>query len=73
MPFVYKYVNPTTKQAEYVGIVKSDDGLKKRIAQHQRDDWYKNSFYSIYYTHVETQTDAEALEAHFIALYETYK
>ena len=73
MPFVYKYVNHKTKEVEYVGIVKSDDGLEKRLLQHERDEWFCPMTYEIYYTHVETQTDAEALEAHFIALYESHK
>lgn len=73
MPYIYKYVNKDTKETEYVGIVKKDDGLTKRLIQHKRDAWFYPLTYEIYYTYVETQTDAEALEAHFIALYESYK
>lgn len=69
MPYIYKYVNKETEQVEYVGIIKSDSNFPGRFYQHSTDPWYVPNKYQIYYAEVETQTDAEALEGHFIATY----
>lgn len=69
MPFVYKYVNRNTDDVEYVGISRDKERLYKRFADHSRDPWYEPFKYDIYYSEVASQTDAEALEGHFIAHY----
>ena len=73
MPYIYKYVNKETDDVEYVGIIKADSNFPRRFDQHKSDSWYKPNKYTIYYSAVESQTDAEALEGHFISLYESYK
>lgn len=69
MPYIYKYVNKDTNEVEYVGIIKADSNFPNRFTQHKSDGWYKPDKYKIYYKQLESQTDAEALEGHFIALY----
>lgn len=73
MPYIYKYVNKETEAVEYVGIIKSDSNFPGRFEQHERDPWYVKDKYDIYFSEVETQTDAEALEGHFISLYGSNK
>ena len=73
MPYIYKYVNNETEEPEYVGITKGDyEGLCRRLKAHERDEWHRQGKYTIFYAEVKTQADAEVLEGHFIALYETY-
>ncbi len=69
MPYVYKYVNRQTKDVEYVGIVKKESNFPNRFLQHKNDSWYEFGKYDIYFAEVESGTDAEALEGHFIKLY----
>ena len=45
--------------------------FKNRIKSHKRDPWYKNGQWVIEYRKVDTKTDAEALEGHFIHKYGT--
>ena len=73
MPYVYKYVNRESNDVEYVGISKTQEGFYKRIADHKRDKWYTENKYDVYYFEVDSQTDAESLEGHFIALYRSYE
>ena len=73
MPYIYKYVNKDTDDVEYVGIIKSDSNFPNRFIQHKSDGWYQPDKYKIYFKQLKSQTDAEALEGHFIALYGSYK
>ena len=68
--FVYKYIDIKDNIVKYVGITKD---LKRRIKDHKKDKWYNLSTYSIYYLEVNSRCDAEMLEGHFIALYETHR
>lgn len=69
MPYIYKYVNCKTQDVEYVGIINKDSNFPRRFDQHKRDAWYEPFKYDIYYAQVQSQTDAEALEGHFISFY----
>ena len=73
MPYIYKYVNRRTEEPVYVGISRDYNTLIRRFVQHEHDYWYVEGDWDIYYSEVATQNDAEALEGHYIALYETYK
>ncbi len=74
---VYKYIDLADDIVKYVGITYGDSSnLKKRIYQHRiNDNWANISNYNIQYQDfdVNSRTDAEMLEAHYIALYQTYK
>lgn len=73
MPYIYKYVITSSGQPVYVGITNGDrEALVRRIAQHRHDDWADNESYTIYYAYVKSKSDAEVLEGHYIAVYETY-
>lgn len=73
MPYIYKYVNKDTDDVEYVGIITSENNFPNRFIQHKSDGWYEPNKYKIYYKQLKTKTDAEALEGHFIAFYQSYK
>lgn len=73
MPFIYKYVNKKSKCVEYVGIINKDTNFPRRFDQHKRDPWWEFDKYEIFYAPVESQTDAEALEGHFISVYRSYE
>lgn len=72
MAYIYRYVNKKNGITEYVGIITKESNFPRRFEQHKRDPWYEFGKYDIYYAVVESQTDAEALEGHFIAEYESY-
>lgn len=76
MGYVYRYTDAEDGIIKYVGIVWSDNRtLKQRIKEHEREPIFQGYKWIIEYidTEVETRTDAEYLEAHYISLYETYK
>ena len=76
MTCVYRYTDKTDGKIKYVGIVYGKTrSLIDRIAEHERDPWYKNGEWLIEYleSDVKTRNDAEMLEAHYIALYGTDK
>lgn len=77
MAYVYRYIDNSDGIIKYVGIVWSEDRtLTQRIYEHQRnDDWCKNGDFTIEYieSNINTRTDAEYFEAHYISLYGTDK
>jgi len=73
MPYVYYYKDTNDDTVKYVGLIKEDHNFPLRFAQHKNDSWYAEGNWSIWYLPVETRTDAEALEAHYIALFGTWK
>lgn len=77
MGYVYRYTDLDDNQIKYVGIVWSDNRtLEQRIKEHKYNDWWcRDGRWKIEYItkNIETRTDAEYLESHYIALYETDK
>lgn len=75
MGYVYKYIDKSDNIVKYVGIVwKRTRTLKERIDEHRRNDkWCIGKNWTIKYIekNINTRTDAEYLEAHFVALYKT--
>ena len=74
MPYVYRYKDMIDGKYKYIGIVKGDTlkCLERRIKQHRKDDWMRFSEYLVTYIEVASICDAESIEGHLIALYETY-
>lgn len=73
---VYRYIDTTINKVVYVGIITSKDRkrcLEDRLKEHRVKDRWATGSYSIDYFIVNSRTDAEAFESHFIAYYETYK
>lgn len=60
---------------KYIGIVKGDtySNLTRRIKQHRKEVWFKNSEFEVDYIEVPTICDAEAIEGSLIGKYQTYK
>lgn len=75
MPYVYRYKDLFDERYKYIGIVKGDtyNALVRRIKQHRKDDWFKNSEFFVDYIDVPTRSDAEAIESSLIGKYETYR
>lgn len=77
MAYVYRYRDNINGIIKYVGIVWSENRtLTQRIYEHQQNDkWCKNGSFTIEYIeeNINTRTDAEYFEAHYISLYETDK
>lgn len=75
MGYVYRYTDLDDNQIKYVGIVWSDNRtLKQRIREHEyNDDWCKGRGWKIEYIseNIETRTDAEYLESHYISRFGT--
>lgn len=70
---VYRYTDIEDEQIKYVGIVRKGK-LSNRLQSHETDDeWCKNRGWFIEYFDCDTQSEAEAFEAHLIALYGTDK
>lgn len=69
MAWVYRYVNRETGRIEYVGITKDDRRLRERIDEHRWIDKWSDDDYRVEILHVDTRSDAEALEATWIALW----
>lgn len=76
MGCVYRYIDRSDGIIKYVGIVWGvKRTLSQRIKEHQRDPKFSNKKWKIEYidTKIETRTDAEYFESHYIALYGTAK
>jgi len=73
MGYVYRFKDLADGIYKYVGEVYGKRGLRQRIYEHLKyDEWCKNSTYLIEYLVVDSRTDAEAYEAHYIAFHKTY-
>lgn len=71
---VYRYIDLSDNIIKYIGIVKGDNSnLANRVDQHKCDYWVYDTKWRIEFIeeNVNTRTDAEMLEAHFISLFET--
>lgn len=64
--YVYKYVDTKDQKVKYVGKTTNID---KRIKDHERDEWFLNSIYDIYYIECNTKADMDCLETYFIGYY----
>lgn len=75
MPYVYRYMDVFDNKYKYIGIVKGDtySNLTRRIKQHRKEVWFKNSEFEVDYIEVPTICDAEAIEGSLIGKYQTYK
>ena len=76
MAYVYRYTDKSDGIIKYVGIVWSKSRtLSQRIAEHSAERKFKGHEWLIEYKDVPemTRTDAEYMEAHYIALYHTDK
>ncbi len=68
---VYRYTDLSDGIIKYVGIT-SVSIFGNRIYAHQtRDKWWQNKCWKIEYFECDNQSEAEAFEAHLIALYKT--
>lgn len=77
MAWVYRYTDLNDGIIKYIGIVWSGNRtLKERIKEHKlNDSWCKNGKWKIEYLdeEINTRNEAEALESHLIALYNTWQ
>ena len=76
MAYVYKYTDLADNIVKYVGIVCRDNesAMELRLKEHIYNDvWMQGKHWRLEYINVATNNDASALEAHFIAKYETAK
>lgn len=77
MAFVYRYIDNSDGIIKYIGIVWSENRtLQQRIYEHEKNDnWCKNGDFTIEYIeeNINSRTDAEFFEAHYISLYGTDK
>ena len=71
-PYVYRYIDKRDNKTKYVGIVYRGN-FKDRIARHKKDLWNGDSEWKIQYFQAGNRSEAEAIESHLIALYETNK
>lgn len=74
--YVYKYIDRKDNIVKYVGCVYGKKAtLAKRISQHENDYWFSYSSYIVKYLdiNIQSRTDAEYIESHFINLYKSYK
>lgn len=74
MAYIYRYTDRSDNIIKYVGIVWSESRtLSQRIAEHSAERKFKGHDWIIEYKYVPsmTRTDAEYMEAHYIALYHT--
>lgn len=73
MAYVYKYIDKADNQVKYVGIVYGvTRSLTQRIVEHTKDSWYQTSDeWEIWYLDedINSRTDAEYFESHYISLY----
>lgn len=75
MALVYRYVDLLDDIIKYIGIVWGENStLENRIRQHSKEDKFKGKNWKIEVLNVQvnSRTDAECYESHYIALYRTY-
>lgn len=72
---VYRYVDLNDYKTKYIGITyeKKGNGLRRRCLDHFKNDVWSHGKFHVGYIQVATKTDAEFLEAFFIAEYRTDK
>lgn len=74
MPYVYKYVDDADGICKYVGMTGGNKfALRQRIYAHKKEAWTQGKQFSITCFQCHTQSEAEAFESHFIAVYGTSK
>ena len=73
MQCVYRFVDLEDDKVKYIGIIFGETRtLKQRTYEHTRyDDWCKRASWKVEYIDVSNRAEAESLESHFIALYDT--
>ena len=74
MAVIYRYTDLYDGIIKYVGIVWSDNRtLFDRVKEHRSDEWYNEGRWKIEYLQksVNTRTDAEILERHYISKFHT--
>ncbi len=71
-PCVYRYTDTEDGIIKYVGIVHSGTLMGRVYVHANNDEWCKNSYWNVEYFECDTRAEAEAFEAHLIALYKTY-
>lgn len=71
MPYIYKYIDTADDVVKYVGIIRKDSNFPNRFKQHKRDEWYSTAKWRIEFCEVNSVCEAEALEGHFISLYQS--
>ena len=71
MYYIYRYTDLRDNIVKYIGITKRK--LKLRVGEHDKQDaWLDNpNYWDIDYFRVKTQSEAEAWEAHLIAVFKT--
>ena len=69
---VYRYIDVSDWKIKYVGITVNGT-LVNRHKGHIKEEWYKNGRFICEYIQVDNQSEAEAIESHLIALYDTGK
>ena len=72
--YLYKMVDISDDIVKYIGIVYKDGkSVKQRIIEHLHyDDWCKERKWRVYWIELNSRTDCEFLESHFISYYKTY-
>ena len=74
MAYVYRYTDLSDGIIKYVGIVWSETRtLEQRINEHQKDEWCLGKKWKIEFIceDIESRTDAEYFESHYISLFKT--
>lgn len=74
MAYVYRYTDLSDGIIKYVGIVWSEARtLEQRINEHQKEKWCLGKKWKIEFIceDIETRTDAEYFESHYISLFKT--
>lgn len=75
MPIVYRYTDLNDNIVKYIGIITSKSKtrtLEDRLKEHRTKHEWAHGNFSIDYIIVDSRTDAEAFESHFITYYQTY-
>ncbi len=77
MAYVYRYIDKKDGIIKYIGIVWGKNRtLEQRIKEHEKyDSWCKNKEWNIEFIteNINSRTDAEYFEAHYISLFNTDK
>lgn len=73
MAWIYRYIDKNDGAVKYIGMTTRGDRLLPRIQEHEwRDKWTLDQ-YDVEVASTHTRCDAEMLEAHYIAAYQTGK